>query len=266
MLLNSFSSHDSLLSSKQLTQFTLSEKAFVDWSESHTAQEIEQAIVELNDFKVRQDAAIDEQLARQRDEATESATVDMVANQVQAKFVRESPWFPLEPSVREVNAKILWDRVIALAQGEGNDLYPTNFSDAGLEAFGNEIYRLLQKAAQQLWNSRSFYGIEWGVPHVHTPFSFFEPASDPALEKAPTYTNEEIEAALDAGQITLEDVKELADEQLAREAAQRGEVAQTETQHAISNRRPAPEKSASRDRRGFAALMFGSSMDPTRRL
>lgn len=265
LLLNSFSSHDSLLSSKQLTQFTLSEKAFADWAESHTTQEIEQAIVELNDFKVRQDAAISEQLQRQVDDASREATIDMVVRQVQEKYVRESAWFPLDPATREVNAKILWDRTLAVAQGEGTVLDPINMSDESLEAFGNEVFRLLTKAAQQLWNEKRFYGIDWSAAHTHTPFSFFEPAYDHALDPADMPTAEEVEAALDRGEITLDDVKALADDQLRREAESRGELVQTETQHAISNRQPAQEK-ASRDRnRGFAALMFGSSIDPGRR-
>jgi len=63
----------------------------------------------------------------------------------------------------------------------------------------------------------------------------------------------------------MDELKDAANAQLAAEAESRGEVPQADTEMAISNRRPAPEKSASRGDRGFAALMFGSSVDPARR-
>jgi hypothetical protein len=270
MILNSFSSHDSLLSSKQLTQFTLSEKAFADWAESHSAQEIEQAIVELNDFKVRQDAAIDEQLARQRDEASVQATINQVVEQAQKKYVAESPWFPLDPATREVNAKILWDRTLAVAQGEGTVLEPADMSDESLEAFGNEVFRLMMKAAQQLWNERRFYGIAWDQPHTHTPFNLFEPNYDHALDPENMPTPEEVEAALERGEISLDDVKAIADAQLMREAQaeaeSRGEVyrPQADIEVPLSIRQPAPESGSHKGERGFAALMFGTNVDRRR--
>lgn len=269
-MLSSFSSHDSLLSSKQLTQFTLSEKAFTDWAESHSMQEIEQAIVELNDFKVRQDAAIAEQLQRQVDDASRAATIDAVVRQVQEKYVRESAWFPLDPATREVNAKILWDRVLAVAEGEGVVLDPADMSDESLEAFGNEIFRLLMKSAQMLWSEKRFYGVDWSAPHTNTPFNLLEPNYDHALDPKTWPSVEEVEKQLDEGKLSLEDVKAMADYQLEQEAKAAAEAAgeeyksQSEVGVAVSIRRPAPESKKREGTRGFALTMYGSSVDPRR--
>jgi hypothetical protein len=264
-MLSDYSFDESVLTSKQLTAFSQSATLFESWAEEHSPAEIQAAIIELNAFKAKNDAAIDEQIARQRDETTTEQTIQDVNRQVQEQFVRENPWFPLEPQVREVNARILWERTLALAQGEGTDLYPVNFSDEGLESFGNEIMRLLRKAAQQIWNERRFYGVDFSAPHVHTPFSLFEPNSDPALDLKKLPSNEQIDQMLDEGTLSMDELKDAANAQLAAEAESRGEVPQADTEMAISNRRPAPEKSASRGDRGFAALMFGSSVDPARR-
>jgi hypothetical protein len=69
----------------------------------------------LNAFKAKNDAAIDTQLQRMRDDASVAATIDMVVRQVQEKYVRESPSFPLDPATREVNAKILWEPIAPIA-------------------------------------------------------------------------------------------------------------------------------------------------------
>lgn len=267
MFTTDFSSSEPLLTNKECRHFAESEVAFRAWSEAEgrTAQQVQQAITEINAYVAEQEKEIDEQLARQRDEATEVATIEAVNRQVQEQFVHENPWFPLEPQVREVNAKILWERTLAVAQGEGTDLYPHDMSDEALEAFGNTIMRLLRKAAQQLWNERRFYGIDFSEPHVHTPFSIFIPNTDPALEPVQQYTNEQIESALDAGEISMEDLKNMADYQLAKEAEQRGEGVRQDTEMAISNRRPAPEHSAPQnDMPSVAQRMFGTNVDRRR--
>jgi hypothetical protein len=194
----------------------------------------------------------------------------MVNRQAQEKFVRESPWFPLDPSVREVNSQILWERVLAVAQGEGINLEPADMSDESLGAFGSEIFRLLTKASQQLWNEHRFYGIDWDKPHRNTPFNYFEPNYDHALDPSEMPSPEEVEAALERGELSLSDVKDIADAQLLREAQadaeSRGEIfqRQSDIEVPLSIRRPATESGSPKGERGFAALMFGTNVDRRR--
>ena len=104
----------------------------------------------------------------------------------------------------------------------------------------------------------------------NTPFNYFEPNYDHALDPSEMPSPEEVEAALERGELSLSDVKDIADAQLLREAQadaeSRGEIfqRQSDIEVPLSIRRPATESGSPKGERGFAALMFGTNVDRRR--
>jgi hypothetical protein len=245
-----------------------SEQEVARYAETHDADEVLAYIQKLGEADAARDARREEKARLELDKQYAENVILDISKNVKEEWVRQNPWFPLlEEDVIQANAKMLMDRAVAVCYGKySRELYPQSYSREGLEAYAELLRRCLTLAAQQLWEEKRFAGIDFGKPHLHTPFSEFHGTTQ-AVPDQPDYTEDELHDMLDRGEITMDQLKEMSDQQLAAQQnageVDRAVVASTDRSFALSRVPAQPASDAPVERQqGFAALAYSNRINP----
>jgi hypothetical protein len=231
-----------VLSQKQKAHFAQSQAAFTAWADEHSPDEVEVAIAEINGYVADQEKQLDDQIAYQRDTARQKADKVMRHQQAMLDFCNYHPEFITGPS-----GDILATRAKLLMRAGGSDPEETPFT-----------VELLEQAFRELVNEQR---IDWD-PKKGSPWARVEYKNNSEPGHAPEpLTEEEVDAALDSGELSLEELEVMANEQLA--AQSQGVQANTEPDRNFAlTRVPTHEPNAPVTReRGFAAGLFVPSIN-----
>ena len=270
-MLSDYSSDEAVLTNKQLFAFSqgsTGEAMFASWAEDKSPAQVQAAIIELNAFAENQKAQIEQEVVRASNEHVSGRLLKKKVDEIQLFFCKSHPWYVQN----EHNATALWARMIhnagfSNAEEFGNQVEAEwkgyGYSDAGLDKIGNDLLVGLETAAKELWQESRIQIDADMVEAGHTPWSRFYASDTEPVTEFPSV--EDVEKALEAGEISLSDVEALANEQLRQEAEARGEgVTRQADDIILSNHRPAPESGSPKGERGFASLMFGTNVDRRR--
>jgi hypothetical protein len=260
MFTSDFTSSEQLLDRKALRKFSESEDAFRDWSERHTAVEVQQACTEIAAYQREQAQEIDDALAYERNTVQVQKDRQKAHLQAQLDFVAVHPEFICSAE----SAALLMNRVSTMLAAEA---IPENERVATLE--------LLEQAWKDLWSEHRVPEYMINSEVTNTPWSRFysseKVAELEANEAGELPTNEEVEKMLDEGKLTMDEFRDICNQKLAAEAEaaaqERGEEFRlpTDTDVAISLRPATPDsKSRKDDNRGFAAAMYSTNVDRRR--
>jgi hypothetical protein len=238
-----------VLTNKQVNLFARSKAAFQTWADEHSPDEIQMAIAEINDAVTKDEAAIDATIEMNRNQYIAKAALVKRGDEIGLQFWRRHP----ELTMSEPNTRLIIDRFNQILRSKGIPDQPGEvYNHVTVENF-ETAYRQLAEEGRIDWNQS--IGSPWG----HREYKHNN--SEPHVPE--TLTEEELEQKLESGEITMEQLKELADQQLAAQNAEEIEhavVANTDRSFQLS-RVPTPEPNApiSRDR-GFAADLFVPSI------
>jgi hypothetical protein len=241
-----------------------SEQEVARYAETHTADEVLEHIQHLGEADAARDARKQEQAHLEVDKQMAENVIKEISDRVQQDWVRMNPWFPIaEDDVRSANANMLMERAVAVCWGKyDRQLYPKSYSREGLENFAELLRRCLTLAAQQLWEEHRFIGVNFNAPHLHTPYSEFHGKTQ-ATPDLPEYTEDELHDMLDRGEITMEQLGEMANQALAAQnnaEVDRAVVANTDRRAGVNSLvPPRPESEPVTERQqGFAALAYSN--------
>lgn len=243
-----------VLTEKEKAHFAKSQAAFTAWAENHSPDEVEMAIVEINAAVAKDEAAIDETIRMNRNEYIAKQALVKRGDEIGLQFWRRHP----ELTMSEQNTRLIIERFNQILRSKGIPDQPGDvYNHVTVENF-ETAYRQLAEEGRIDWNQ----GI--GSPWGHREYK--QHNSEPHVPES--LTEEEIERQLDAGKITMEQLKDLADQQLAEqnqnsEEIEHSVVANSDRSVTLSRVPSQPEPDAPTERvRGFAADLFLPRINP----